>query len=58
MEHLQKSLAIQKEIGDRNGEAACYTNLGIVYQSVGEYEKAMEHLQKSLAIQKEIGDRY
>ena len=24
-EHLQRSLAIQKEIGDRNGEAASYT---------------------------------
>ena len=32
-------------------------NLGIVYQSVGEYEKSMEHLQKSLAILKQIGDR-
>ena len=56
-EHLEKSLAIQKEIGDRNGEATSYANLGAVYGSVGEYEKAREHLEKSLAIQKEIGDR-
>ena len=56
-EHFEKSLAIHKEIGDRNGEATCYTNLGTVYGSVDEYEKAREHLEKSLAIQKEIGDR-
>ena len=32
-------------------------NLGNVYQSFGEYEKAREHLGKSLVIAKEIGDR-
>ena len=56
-EHLDKSLVITKEIGDRNGEATCYSNLGTVYGSVGEYEKAREHLEKSLVITKEIGDR-
>ena len=56
-EHLEKSLAIKKEIGDRNGEAACYVKLGAAYRSVGEYNKAREHLKKSLAIKKEIGDR-
>ena len=42
---------------DRNGEATCYNNLGVVFQSVGEYDKAREHLEKSLLITKEIGDR-
>ena len=57
-EHLEKSLAIQKDIGDRRGEGASLTNLGIVYQSVGDYENAREPLEKSLAISKEIGDRH
>ena len=35
-EHLQKALTIKTEIGDRNGEAACYGNLGAVFESVGE----------------------
>ena len=48
---------IKIEIGDRNGEATCYANLGNVYQSVDEYEKAREYLEKSLVIMKEIGDR-
>ena len=56
-ELYEKSLAIIKEIGDRNGEANCYLNLGAVYQSVGEYDKAREHLEKSLVIKKEIGDK-
>ena len=56
-EHFDKSLVIKKEIGERNGEATCYGNLGTVYESVGEYDKAREHLEKSLVITKEIGDR-
>ena len=53
-EHLEKSLVINKEIGDRNGEATCYTNLGHVYESVGEYEKAREHFEKALVISRDF----
>ena len=55
--YLEKSVALQKETGDRNGEASSYANLGTVYHSFGEYEKAGEYLEKSLAIYNEIGDR-
>ena len=48
---------IMKEVGAKNGEANCFSNLGNVYQSVGEYEKAREHLEKSLVIMKEVGDK-
>ena len=43
-----------KERGNREGEAISHTNLGNVYASVGDYEKAREHFEQSLAIQKEI----
>lgn len=46
-EHLQKALLIHKEIGDRKGEAASYGNLGTVFQSVGDYDKAVEYYEKS-----------
>ena len=49
----RNQLAIEKETGNRNEEASSYANLGIVYHSVGEYDKAKVHLEKSLAIQKE-----
>ena len=57
MQLSEKELLISKELGDKNGEAICYTNLGNMYQSVGEYDKAREHLENSVVIQKEIGDR-
>ena len=47
---------MSEENGDREGEAACYGNLGIVYQSRAEYEKAEEYFSKALVISK-IGDR-
>ncbi|XP_078354224.1 tetratricopeptide repeat protein 28-like isoform X1 [Oculina patagonica] len=52
-----KALAIRKEIGDRDGIASCYGNLGAVFGCVGEYDKAKEYHEKALAIKKETGDR-
>jgi len=53
----QQSLEIQRQIGDRNGEANSLGNLGAAYSSLGEYERAIEFYQQSLEIQRQIGDR-
>ena len=45
------------EIGDRAGEGRAYGNLGVAYQSLGDYRKAIEYHEKRLKIAKEIGDR-
>ena len=51
------ALLIKTEIGDKNGEAVCYENLGNVSRSRGELVKADDYLLKALAIKKKIGDR-
>ena len=56
-EYLQKGFVIRTEIGDREGEATDYANLGTVFKSLGQYDKAEEYLQKALVIRTEIGDR-
>ena len=56
-EYLQRAFVITTEIGDREGEASCYGNLGTVFLSLGQYDKAKEYLQKALVIRTEIGDR-
>lgn len=38
------------QIGDKEGEASSYGNLGTVFQSVGEYDKTKEYLERALAI--------
>ena len=39
-EYLEKALAVQIEIGDKEGEASSYENLGTVFESLGQYDKA------------------
>ena len=46
-----------KEVGDRAGEGGAYGNLGIAYDSQGDFSKAIEHHAQCLAIAKEVGDR-
>ena len=45
-EYQEKALAIKIEIGDRDGEATSYGNLGILFQSLGHYDKAREYQEK------------
>ena len=56
-EYLERALAINIQIGDKNGEASSYGNLGTVFMSLGQYDKAKEHLEKALAVQIEIGNK-
>ena len=54
---LRKHLSSKKGIGDKRGEARLYGNLGTVFISLGECDKAKEYLEKALAIKKEIRDK-
>ncbi|MEL7409058.1 MAG: CHAT domain-containing protein, partial [Cyanobacteria bacterium J06558_2] len=53
----QQSLAIDREIGNRGGEANSLNNLGIAYFPLGEYQRSINLHQQSLAIDREIGNR-
>jgi CHAT domain-containing protein len=57
IEYLQQTLAIAREIKDRQGEGAALGNLGNAYRYLGNYAKAIEYLQQSLAIARELKDR-
>ena len=45
---------IQTQIGDKDGAATSYGNLGTVFISLGQYDKAVEYLEKALAIKIQI----
>ena len=51
-EYMEKALKTRKEIGDTKGEAADYGNLGALFHSLGEWEKAKEYTEKALAVKK------
>jgi tetratricopeptide (TPR) repeat protein len=50
------ALQIDRNIGDKIGEASCYANLGIAYKRLGDVEKAIECQNEALQLQIEIGD--
>ena len=54
---MQQALIIYREIKDRKGEGESLGNLGIAYNFLGDYAKAIEYHQQSLAILREIKDR-
>lgn len=48
---------IQREIGDRFGEAQTLNNLGIVRRLLGQFPEAITNFQASLRIKHDLGDR-
>ena len=54
MTKLEKPITIKR---DKRGEAGSNGNLGTVFQSVGEYEKAKECLENALTIRIQTGDK-
>ena len=57
IDHHTRSLAIEEEIGNRQGVANSLGSLGNAYHGLGQYDKAIDHHTRSLAIAEEIGDR-
>jgi tetratricopeptide (TPR) repeat protein len=57
IENYENALEIQRELGDRRGEANTLANLAGVHKSTGSSRLAIENYEKALAIQKELQDR-
>lgn len=57
IEYQEKSLKFCQEIGDKQGEANCYTKIGTNYNRLGDYQKDKEYQDKSLKICQKINYR-
>ncbi|MGA9421540.1 MAG: hypothetical protein WBW61_04205, partial [Rhodanobacteraceae bacterium] len=55
-EAYQRALAGYQAIGDRNGEAAIYSDLGIMLWTAGDHDGTETAIRKSLAIRRETAD--
>lgn len=55
--NTERAVAIAIETGNRREDGRLYGNLGTVFQSLGEYQKAKEHYDKALAIATEMNDK-
>ena len=49
-------MAIQREIGDRDGEATSLSNIGNLFREMGNYEESVEYNARSVEIMRDIGD--
>ena len=54
---FERAVATMKTIGCKIKEAVANEHLGVVFYSLGEYQKAKEYCEKALAIATEIGDK-
>ena len=52
-----QALPICREVGDRAGEAATLTNIGSVYNGLGDRVQALAFYNQALPIRREVGDR-
>lgn len=57
MEHYMNSLNIARKIGYSESEAMTLNNISFIYQTWGDYSRALTYLEKGLKIFKKIGDR-
>jgi tetratricopeptide (TPR) repeat protein len=57
MEMYQKSMKIEKELGDKSGIAGTLHQMGNLHFMQDRYDEAMEMYQKSMKIEKELGDK-
>ena len=55
--YAQLALSIAKEVNDKKGEATAYSNLGMGYYFLSEYEELLDYYKKSLSTYKSIGDQ-
>jgi len=52
-----QALPIQRDVGDRAGEATTLNNIGSVYSDLGEKQQALDLYNQALPIQRDVGDR-
>ena len=47
----------QRAVGDREGEAVTLNNIGSVYDSLGERDRALAYYEQALPLRRAVGDR-
>lgn len=53
----EAAIAAHRAAGDRAGEALALTNVGVVYNQIGERLKALENLNQALSLHKLLGNQ-
>ena len=57
LSYYEQALPLQKQVGDRSGEANTLNNIGAVYDALGDKQKALSYYEQALPLLKQVGDR-
>ncbi|WLS43296.1 tetratricopeptide repeat protein [Micromonospora profundi] len=57
LEDYQQALTMYRQVGDRVGEATTLTNMGHVYDNLGDRQQVLDHYHQALPVTREVGDR-
>ena len=57
LEYYGKSLKIFEELKDKRNTALTLSNIGLVYQHKGMYQRALKHFHRALKISEELADK-
>ena len=57
LDHYRQSLAIEREIGDRAGEAMTLGQLGRIHEKMNRLEESLSFYQEALKVFQEFGDK-
>jgi len=52
--NFKKSLEMRLDLDDKGGLSRCYYNIGMYYDKISEYSKAIENMEHSLKLAKEV----
>jgi tetratricopeptide (TPR) repeat protein len=55
--YYPQTLQIAQELHDKAGQGRALGNMGSVYYSLGEYDKALEHYQQLVQVAQELHDK-
>src|SRR5439155_18565442 len=58
LDHCRQALALQQQLGDRNGQATTWDSLGYAHHLLGEDLRAVDCYQQAIDLYRELGDRY
>ncbi|MFF3853500.1 tetratricopeptide repeat protein [Micromonospora sp. NPDC002575] len=56
-EDYQQALTRYQQAGNRGNEAATLSDTGLVYDGLGDRQRALDHYHRALPLQREVGDR-
>jgi len=54
---FERCLLTARRVADRRAEAHCLAGIGLTYEGMGEYRRAISYLEESWAIFSQLGDR-